>query len=196
MDFWNFQLTWNDRTGKAKCDWPKVPMILTQEAVDRLHTAGIGDALSWEEIRVYVSVDPESKSDEKLRNWLESFLDRQPGFRVFIRARRSAVKPVRCPSCEKKTADCPHCGKPFRRAVEKGVDAAIVTDLFSLAWEEAYNIAILVSNDADFVPAIERLQEKGFKVINATWKGQGNELAKTCWASFDLDGIVAALKQP
>jgi uncharacterized LabA/DUF88 family protein len=127
---------------------------------------------------------------------LESFLDRQPGFRVFIRARRSAVKPVRCPSCEKKTADCPHCGKPFRRAVEKGVDAAIVTDLFSLAWEEAYNIAILVSNDADFVPAIERLQEKGFKVINATWKGQGNELAKTCWASFDLDGIVAALKQP
>jgi len=195
VDFWNFQLTWNDRTEKAKCDWPKMPIMLIQEATERLHSVGIGDALLLEEIRLYVSVDPASEKDARLRNWLDAFLDRQPGFRVFVRERRPSSKPVRCCNCGGQVSECPLCAKPMRRTVEKGIDAAIVTDLFSLAWEEAYNIAILVSSDADFVPAVERLQEKGFKIINATWKGQGNELAKACWASFEIDKISDALKQ-
>ena len=196
VDFWNFQLSWNERTGKARCDWAKLPIVRVQEATERLHLAGIGGALLLEETRVYASVGPGSAADEKLRNWMDTFLDRVPGFRVFVRERRSSAKPIRCCACGGQIADCPICHKPLHRAVEKGIDAAIITDLFSLAWEKAYNIAILVSNDADFVPAVERLQEKGFKVINATWKGQGNLLAKTCWASFDMDGIVATVKQP
>jgi uncharacterized LabA/DUF88 family protein len=195
VDFWNFQLTWNDRTGKARCDWPKMPILLVQQATEELHSAGIGEALLLEETRVYASVAAKSAADEKLRNCLDGFLDRLPGFRVFVRERRSSIKPIRCCECGARIANCPQCAKPFRRTVEKGIDAAIVTDLFSLAWEKAYNIAILVSSDADFVPAVERIQEKGFKVINATWKGQGNLLAKTCWASFDIDGIADSLKQ-
>ena len=37
--------------------------------------------------------------------------------------------------------------------MEKGVDTAIITDLLTLAWEGAYDVAILVSSDADLVPA-------------------------------------------
>jgi len=81
----------------------------------------------------------------------------------------------------------------FRQGTEKGVDTAIVTDLLSLAWERAYDIAVLVSSDADFVPAVERLQEKGFKVVNATWQGHGHQLARVCWASFEIDHLIPQL---
>jgi len=80
-------------------------------------------------------------------------------------------------------------------SIEKGVDAHIVTDLFTLAWENAYDIGILVTSDADFVPAVERIQEKGIKIINATWHDYGFELSRTCWASFYLDDLIAQIRK-
>lgn len=50
-----------------------------------------------------------------------------------------------------------------------------------------------MSSDADFVPAVERLQEKGVKIINATWRGHGHQLARVCWASFDIEQLTAGL---
>ena len=73
---------------------------------------------------------------------------------------------------------------------------AIVTDMLSLAWESAYEVAILVSADADMVPCVERVQEKGFKVINATWPSGGLHLAKVCWASFDIMDVAGGLVRP
>ena len=60
-------------------------------------------------------------------------------------------------------------------------------------WEGAYDVAILVSGDKDFIPAVEHVQAKNFKVINAAWKNRGNELAKVCWASFDIDALIGSL---
>jgi uncharacterized LabA/DUF88 family protein len=74
--------------------------------------------------------------------------------------------------------------------VEKGVDTAIVTDPLSLAWQDAFDIAVIVSSDADFVPAAQNLQDRGLKLINASWTGHGHHLAKGCWGSFDLDGVA------
>ncbi len=64
--------------------------------------------------------------------------------------------------------------------------------LLSLAGESAFDAAILVSSDTDYLPAVEWLQARGFKVINATWANHGHELARACWASFELDGDRAA----
>ena len=63
----------------------------------------------------------------------------------------------------------------------------------SLAWEGVLDVAVLVSGDADFVPAVERIQEKGLKVVNATWRDHGHDLAHSCWASFELDSLVKPL---
>jgi uncharacterized LabA/DUF88 family protein len=101
---------------------------------------------------------------------------------------RSVAPPV-----EASLRTAPGAINRFGRAQNKGVDSAIVTDLLSLAWENAYEVAILVSSDADFVPAVERLQEKGFKVINGTWKGHGHQLARVYWASFEIDGLTSTL---
>jgi len=70
--------------------------------------------------------------------------------------------------------------------VEKGVDTAIATDMIRLAWEDAYEVAVLVSSDADLVPAVEFLDLKGRKVIQAGFPPKGVSLATACWASFDL----------
>ena len=65
--------------------------------------------------------------------------------------------------------------------------------MFSLAWERAYDVAILVSGDADMVPAAEKIQERGLKVVNATWLKYGHNLAKACWASFPIDPLITQL---
>jgi hypothetical protein len=110
--------------------------------------------------------------------------------------RRSKPRSVYCRACEHSIEKCPHCEEPLRWSTEKGVDTAIVTGLLSLAGEGAFDAAILVSSDTDYLPAVEWLQSRGFKVINATWANHGHELARACWASFELDAIVPKLRQP
>jgi len=70
--------------------------------------------------------------------------------------------------------------------VEKGVDTAIATDMIRLAWEKAYDIAVLVTSDADLVPAVQFLDLRGFKIIQAGLPPHGSHLANACCASFDL----------
>lgn len=112
---------------------------------------------------------------------------------MFAAQRKDKSAEVRCRACGQTFGACPDCGAPLVRSREKGVDTAIVTDMLSLAWESAFDIAILVSSDADMVPCVERLQEKGFKVINAAWPRLGYDLAKVCWASFDIHSLAAGL---
>jgi uncharacterized LabA/DUF88 family protein len=189
VDFWNLTLQWRDRAGEARLDWVALPRVLQAEA----ERVGALEAQAFTGIRVYASTDKADPRSGNLRGWLDRFLDRQPGFKVSVRERRSHRRPIHCRECNAFTEDCPACGKPFCVSVEKGVDSAIVTDMISLAWEEAYDVAVLVSSDGDFVPAVERLQEKGIKVINATWSGHGHQLAKTCWASFEIDALIPGL---
>lgn len=192
VDYWNFQLTWNERTNKAQCDWRSLAPVFCRVASDVLRSAGLG-ALTLEETRIYAGY--EAKREANLKKWLDTFLDRLPGVRVFTSERHWRTHPVHCRSCDVDHQLCPTCKAPFGRAAEKTIDARIVTDLLGLAWEGAYDVAILVSADKDFIPAVEHLQAKNFKVINAAWKGRGHELAKICWASFEIDSLLTTLRR-
>lgn len=191
VDFWNFQLEWNNRTQSTKIDWTKLPQVLIHEAIKITSI----DNYQYDGTRVYASVDLTTRQGGTLKNWLKGFVDRQPGINVLIRERIPHPKPIYCKNCDQDISDCPKCGKPFKRAVEKGIDSAIITDMFSLAWEKAYSIAILVTSDADFVPAVQNLQEKGFKVINATWSNIGYQLGGACWATIDIGNIISDLSR-
>jgi uncharacterized LabA/DUF88 family protein len=192
IDFWNFQLNWNDRAGGDKIDWPTVPRVLIDEAKKKLEAAGITEPLALEETLVYASYNPVTEG--KLRDWLEGFLDRQPSFNVKTRQRKSKRRKVHCSQCGTDNDTCV-CGAPFMWAPEKGVDTAIVTDLLSLAGEDAYDVAILLSSDADHIPAVEWIQARGRKVINATWANHGFDLKRTCWAEIELDSVIPLLKR-
>jgi uncharacterized LabA/DUF88 family protein len=194
VDFWNFQLGWNEHLTPAKqCDWPRVPVCFVAEAQAAISGAGVEERLQLEETRVYASYNPGRAEDTKLKGWLSNFLDRQPSFRVFAAERKDKRATVHCRECGRDFEACPFCNLPLVRSREKGVDTAIVTDLLSLAWEGAFDVAVLVSSDADMIPCVERLQEKGLKVVNAAWPVRGQDLAKACWASFNIMGVAEGL---
>lgn len=44
-------------------------------------------------------------------------------------------------------------------AVEKKIDIKIAIDIVSLAYEDAYDTAVLVSGDGDFVPVVRKVKE-------------------------------------
>jgi uncharacterized LabA/DUF88 family protein len=58
--------------------------------------------------------------------------------------------------------------------------------MISLAWQDAYDVAVLASLDADLIPAVEFVQQKGKRVIQAGFPPKGTALATQCWASFDV----------
>lgn len=194
IDFWNFQLSWNAAMGQTRCDWRKLPAALLQETGKVLMAVAITDPLDLEETLLYASVDP--IKDGPLRGWLTSTIDRMPSWKVTVLERRPQKKQLYCSHCKVTTDSCPSCGELYMGKPEKGVDSTIVTDLLSLAWQDAYDIAILVSSDADFIPAVNKVQTAGLKVINAAWAGRGHHLKTASWGSFDLNGVAGTITRP
>lgn len=190
IDFWNFSLGWGrdvKDAGGGDCDWRSMPMELVREAQELVRSTGDTDALTLEETLVYASVDP--KEETKLKRWLTDVIDRMPSYRVTVRERKPQPKTIHCRHCGATFDSCSSCGERYMPRTEKGVDAAIVTDLLTLA--PTYDLAILVSGDADFIPAVEYLQGNGsVRVINAAWSGRGFDLRKKCWASFNIQDVA------
>lgn len=57
-----------------------------------------------------------------------------------------------------------------REGGEKQVDVYLATQMVALAYENAYDLAYLVSGDEDFCPALELVQQKGKLVVAASFK--------------------------
>lgn len=55
-------------------------------------------------------------------------------------------------------------------AVEKGVDIMIATDLLRAAWDNLYDVAILVSGDGDFSYAVQAVKDMGKHVEVAAFQ--------------------------
>ena len=68
-----------------------------------------------------------------------------------------------------RTLTCSHCNKKSQLSYhnEKGVDVFIASDLLVHAFDDQYDVAILVSEDGDFVPAVQEVQRLSKKVENA-----------------------------
>lgn len=196
IDFWNFSLNWNQRQPSgSRIDWQKLPREILA-ATSRIYgDLGLSSELELDETLVYASVDISTDTGRKLKGWLDTFLDRQPSVRVMTKERTSRPFKVHCRQCGTETSACPACSATLTRSVEKGVDTHMVTDLLSLGFQKAYDVAVLMSSDADFVPGVTRIQESGLKVINASWANHGHELKGACWASFDLDTIAPNVRR-
>jgi uncharacterized LabA/DUF88 family protein len=72
-------------------------------------------------------------------------------------------------------------------APEKMLDTHIATDLIGDATFDVYDIALLVSEDSDFVPAVEFVQEMRNKhVVHVGFGGHQNDLRSKCRHRIDL----------
>ncbi|WP_293444758.1 NYN domain-containing protein [Persephonella sp.] len=81
--------------------------------------------------------------------------------------------------------------------IEKGIDILIATDMISLAFKNAYDTVVLVSGDSDFVPVVEKIQELGKRVENASFKKTSSyELRRVCDEFILLDNIKHRFTTP
>jgi len=68
--------------------------------------------------------------------------------------------------------------KPLRKRnnglIEKGIDIASAVDILSLGFHKAYDVAVLVSGDGDFIRAIEVIKSMGLRVEVAMFRNALN----------------------
>lgn len=75
--------------------------------------------------------------------------------------------------------------------IEKGTDVKLATDLLSLAYNDAYDVGVLVSGDADFIEVVEEVQRLGKVVENAVFRQNSSPaLRDTCDRFIFLDEKV------
>src|SRR5262249_51030687 len=73
-------------------------------------------------------------------------------------------------------------------APEKMLDTHIATDLIGDATFDVYDIALLVSEDSDFVPAVEFVQDmRNKQVVHVGFGGRASDLRGKCRHRIDLN---------
>lgn len=194
IDFWNFQINWNDyharngATAPVPIPWKELPAFLAAEAAK-------GQLAKFAGIHVYASVNSNSEKDRKLSNWLHHSMAGLTGYIVDVRERKPR-KTIKCQeeNCKTPITTCPACKKPLRGTVEKGIDAAIITDLITLASDDNYDLAVLVSGDADYAPAVQFIQRKTDKqVVQAFFRAHGDQLRNACWDHIFFEDLMSKL---
>jgi uncharacterized LabA/DUF88 family protein len=72
--------------------------------------------------------------------------------------------------------------------IEKGVDVALVTEMLSMAYKNAYDVAILVSGDNDYVDAVEEVKSIGKRVEIAFFEKIPNTSQSFISPEFKMSG--------
>ena len=201
VDYWNFQITLERKESRQLgiadhrfyVNWRGLGAWLADKACQ---TIGVLD-YSFDGVIIYASYNPKTDEGKRFHGWASGKLNRYPGVHVICKERRPKGLP-RCTSCHKLITNCPHsdCKAPIVATEEKGIDTFIATDMIRLAWEGAYDFAVLASQDSDLVPAVEFLAQKGRKIIHAAFPPMGAELTTACWAFFDVYASREEIRRP
>lgn len=186
VDFWNFDLSMSRVENRFRADYKALGSVLVSAAMGIIDPNSPGE---YAGMGVYISTDESSQKEAGLRKWASTLLPRIPGVRVTLVPRVREVTGPKCPACHDEVKRCPACGGDMRGTEEKGVDVRIATDMIMLAWVDSYDVAVLISADADFVPVAEFLQTKGKKIVHAQFPPRGAYLSQKCWGSFDVGAI-------
>jgi hypothetical protein len=111
-------------------------------------------------------------------------LELRPGY--FVKRDRRVRRSVRCPAC----------GADNEYTTEKRVDTRLVADLIHFAANAAYDAAVLVSGDDDFVPAVEAVNSLGKQVWVATWSADdlSTDLRVRCFGHIHLSEGVSTFR--
>src|SRR5436309_365716 len=96
----------------------------------------------------------------------------------------------------RRAGRCPGCGKEYEYTTEKRVDTRLVADLIHYAASNAFDAAVLVSGDDDFVPAVEAVNALGKQVWVATWSADelSKDLRVRCFGHIHLSDGVSAFR--
>ena len=96
----------------------------------------------------------------------------------------------------RRTGGCSACGREYEYTTEKRVDTRLVAELIQYAANGAFDAAVLVSGDDDFVPAVEAVNALGKRVWVATWSAEelSSDLRVRCFGQIHLSEGIPAFK--
>jgi uncharacterized LabA/DUF88 family protein len=82
---------------------------------------------------------------------------------------------------EPRTRSCPKCNETYKILVEKDVDVNVAVDMLAGAFDDLYDMAVLVTGDGDFHRLITAVRKVG-KIVNVAYfaKGQARALSAVC----------------
>src|SRR3989449_6942930 len=96
----------------------------------------------------------------------------------------------------RRSGRCPACSADYEYTTEKRVDTRLVADIIQYAAVGACGVAVLVSGDDDFVPAVEAVNALGRQVWVATWSAEelSKDLRVRCFGQIHLSDGVGAFR--
>jgi uncharacterized LabA/DUF88 family protein len=78
----------------------------------------------------------------------------------------------------KKTISCSNCNESHTLPAEKGVDVGLATKMLMLGINQAYETAVLVAGDRDYLETVKFLKGLGLRVEVIAWRSAiSNDLA-------------------
>ena len=125
-------------------------------------------------VRIYYYHVPRLEEESEATRRHQAFLNRL-GYVNYLQLRLGRLVPrlvkVRCQSCDRDIEHTTH--------IQKGVDTRIAIDMVGLALLDAYDVAVLVSGDADLAEAVNFIKEHTRKYVENTcvmWQGWAKNL--------------------
>ena len=179
-----------DNDSSFRPDWFALPQVLIREASSLLNEANL-DLQDFNVFGSYSSLP----ADEKLRIWATTFLPKIPAANVVFLPRQQKLSGPICTGCHKEIKTCPYCSGSMLGSEEKCIDTLIATTMLQDAWMKKYEVAILVSGDKDFIPAVDFLRSVGIRTILAQIKNLGADLRRHCWGSFEIIALKSSFQK-
>jgi uncharacterized LabA/DUF88 family protein len=203
-----------DRPLEHDIDWTMLPQVLMEETNEWLSSARKGpQALLYRGTNVYGTLFQEDyfklletmlrleqtapeklplpirlrketverwrEENEAHRNELMRTIQQELGYTMVPIFRRSPR--------EDQLSSCNFTAGGIPIAPEKMLDTHIATDLIGDATFDVYDIALIVSEDSDFVPAVDFVQEmRNKQVVHVGFGGYTNDLRSKCRHRIDL----------
>ena len=165
----NFYSGWREAARGKRIDFSKLANWLVKK---------VGGSILWG-AHYYTGVDDvqvlQPEAQQKLNGFLD-MLETQPGFFVSTFKRRIG------------TISCSQCGADNKYTLEKEVDTTMVANMLKMAASDSFDIMVLLSGDADYVPAIEGVRSLGKQAYIASWGGTGvsKRIRSVTFAHIDM----------
>ena len=158
----------------------------------KVQLAGMGFGL----VRVYFydatkngTLEPEQYSKqqafhERLKKDIPELILRTRKLKyIFVNGRleKAKAKSAFCSNCKPKIGKFLSDAGLQKLSKEKGIDIMLVTDMVKGAFQDRFEVALLATGDADFVPAVELVQTLKKEVVNLHfYAGSSSELRNIC----------------
>jgi uncharacterized LabA/DUF88 family protein len=185
VDYSNLRESWRRQCPDAWLEWAGLPKALLPRLIDPA-TGEPFRNMDFRGVSIYASVDRAhaARDREDREEWLTNTLDQKPGFTVKLFQREALWR------------DCPE-GHGALRYPERGVDTQIACDLLSLAMRDHYDVGVIVSDDADFIPAVEAVQDiLDRRIFHLGFQGGGQALPAAAWSHILLDSLLRDVSRP